>query len=555
MTLDALAADAATCRAAARLAEHADGAGDAAAARHWAPIAAREAVARGAHRQAAAQWQRALRHIDAADERAAALDALAVELHMSSGLAPAIAARREASRLWQGLGMEARAVESLAELALMHVLGGRAADARTALGEALALAAAAGPAEQARVQACAACLALHDGDLERVVVIATEALRGTEPHADPATIALNLKSLGTALLQTSRVDEGLTHLERSMALAAVQHDDKGVAQAFASLAAGCLAARRLDLAAEYLSRGIDFCAERDLDAPRLHQVATLAHLRLLRGQWDEAATAADEVIDDRRATAIARASALTALGRLRARRGDSGVWAALDEARDLAAGAGTTLRLNCARVRAEAAWLEGRDADAACEAGNALPHAIERRLSAPTADLLLWCHLGGDTRALPAFCADEPAVLEAAGHWREAADAWTAAGCPFEAARALAGGGELPQRHALAVFDALGARPMVERLRHLLRSAGVRSVPHGPRASTKEHPAGLTSTEVTVLALLGTGLRSKEIAARLHRSPRTVDHHLQAIFGKLDVATRAEAVGVAIRLGLAGQPG
>jgi DNA-binding NarL/FixJ family response regulator len=127
-------------------------------------------------------------------------------------------------------------------------------------------------------------------------------------------------------------------------------------------------------------------------------------------------------------------------------------------------------------------------------------------------------------------------------------------GCPFETARALADGDEAAQRDALAAFERLGARPMVERVRHRLRSAGVRGVARGPRASTQSHPAGLTTVEIEVLSQLGSGLRSKEIAARLHRSPRTVDHHLQAIFAKLGVATRAEAVTAALRLGVASAP-
>jgi len=51
-----------------------------------------------------------------------------------------------------------------------------------------------------------------------------------------------------------------------------------------------------------------------------------------------------------------------------------------------------------------------------------------------------------------------------------------------------------------------------------------------------------------VLALLARGLRNKEIGQRLHRSARTVDHHLPPIFAKLGVTTRAEAVSAAYRL-------
>ena len=53
-----------------------------------------------------------------------------------------------------------------------------------------------------------------------------------------------------------------------------------------------------------------------------------------------------------------------------------------------------------------------------------------------------------------------------------------------------------------------------------------------------------------MLELLAAGLRNKEIARRLHRSARTVEHHLAAIFAKLGVETRAEAVSAAYRLGV-----
>ncbi|MEO7854533.1 MAG: LuxR C-terminal-related transcriptional regulator [Rubrivivax sp.] len=53
-----------------------------------------------------------------------------------------------------------------------------------------------------------------------------------------------------------------------------------------------------------------------------------------------------------------------------------------------------------------------------------------------------------------------------------------------------------------------------------------------------------------MLELLAAGLRNKEIALRLHRLARTIEHHLAAIFVKLGAATRAEAVSAAYRLGV-----
>jgi DNA-binding CsgD family transcriptional regulator len=274
-------------------------------------------------------------------------------------------------------------------------------------------------------------------------------------------------------------------------------------------------------------------------------------VRTLQGRWNDAAGAAHEVIGERRATTIARIMALIALGKLRARRGDPGVWTALDEARDLACGTGTLQRIAPMHAaRAEAAWLEGRVEDVAREAAACLPLALEKRQAGFAAELLLWCRRGGVEAAIPAFCEQHPCALEAAGRWQEAAQAWHALGCPFEAARAAADGDENAQREALAAFESLGARPMAERVRRNLRSAGVRGLPRGPRSSTRQHPAGLTTKEVAVLALLARGLRNKEIAQRLSRSARTIDHHLQAIFAKLGVSSRAEAVSAAYRIGI-----
>jgi DNA-binding NarL/FixJ family response regulator len=78
----------------------------------------------------------------------------------------------------------------------------------------------------------------------------------------------------------------------------------------------------------------------------------------------------------------------------------------------------------------------------------------------------------------------------------------------------------------------------------------VRGIPRGPRASTRENPAGLTSREVQILALLVQGHTNTELAHRLHISARTVDHHVSSILEKLEVRSRTEAVAAAFGLGI-----
>lgn len=62
----------------------------------------------------------------------------------------------------------------------------------------------------------------------------------------------------------------------------------------------------------------------------------------------------------------------------------------------------------------------------------------------------------------------------------------------------------------------------------------------------------LTPRESEVLALLARGLAQAQIAAELVISPRTVGTHIHHILRKLDVHSRAEAVALAYRHGLAG---
>ena len=60
----------------------------------------------------------------------------------------------------------------------------------------------------------------------------------------------------------------------------------------------------------------------------------------------------------------------------------------------------------------------------------------------------------------------------------------------------------------------------------------------------------LTHREREILALLADGLGNKQIAARLGISTNTVKTHLELLFDKLEVSSRAEAVATGVRRGL-----
>ncbi len=82
-------------------------------------------------------------------------------------------------------------------------------------------------------------------------------------------------------------------------------------------------------------------------------------------------------------------------------------------------------------------------------------------------------------------------------------------------------------------------------VRAVLEAAG-----HRPPRNRSSWPAGLSDREVEVLRLLSTGLTNAQIAAALVVSPRTAEHHVQHIYARIGVSTRAAAALYAMQHGL-----
>ena len=540
----------------ARLANHAEAAGDPGAALRWAPQAAEEAARGGAHREAAAQYARALRFAGglALARRAELLKRRVGECWMTDQFAAAIEAQEEALECRRRLGDQLGEGDALRTLSrLMFFV------ARVREGEALALEAvqllerlppghelamALGNISQRRMVV---------EDLEAAIAAGCRALDLARRLDDTEATVYALSNIGAAELHAG-LEEGLAKLEEALALA-LEHDLEDYAgRAYFSIVWCAAIQRRFDLADAYLRPGLEYCRERGLDTWRLYLLGARARTELQRGRWDQAAESAMLVLRDPRSAPAPRGMALTALGLVRARRGDPEAAAPLSEEQLLAWPTEELLRFApVAAARGEAAWLAGEPAAVGRETDAALSLALRRQAPWVVGELASWRWRAGLRDRLGPGAAAKPYALSLAGEPAQAAKAWRELGCPYEAAMALADAdAEDLLRRAYDELQALGARPAAAIVARKLRERGVRGVPRGPRPRTRANPAGLTARELEVLSLVAKGLRNTAIATQLVVSEKTVDHHVSAILRKLDVSTRGEAAVEAARLGLAG---
>jgi DNA-binding CsgD family transcriptional regulator len=80
----------------------------------------------------------------------------------------------------------------------------------------------------------------------------------------------------------------------------------------------------------------------------------------------------------------------------------------------------------------------------------------------------------------------------------------------------------------------------------VLTAAG-HSGPRPRHPAGRRTPGGLSRREVEVLQLAARGLTTREIGDRLYISPKTADHHIQHVYSKIGVSTRAAAALWAIQ--------
>ncbi|MDX1622056.1 MAG: LuxR C-terminal-related transcriptional regulator, partial [Nitriliruptorales bacterium] len=318
-----------------------------------------------------------------------------------------------------------------------------------------------------------------------------------------------------------------------------------IARAYTNLVTWLVELRRWEEVEETVAEATEFFADHDLQAHHINTLGTVAWMHLLRGDWE----AAEELMDalDEGEEGVLQVGSLAARALIAVRRGDDDAENRIHTAWDLALGSQSPwLLLPTAAAAVEFAWTKS-------DRSIATPF-LERTndvRSNRSRDWVDWrLHVLFDEQADPKQLYHATERASVAEGWRAGAEMWSSDGMPYEQALELIRSAEVDATlDGLAILDRLGAEPAATIARHRLRELGVKSIPRGPQASTRENPMGLTDRQVDVLQLLVEGLTNAEIAEQLVVSVRTVDHHVSAILQKLRVDSRQEAVEVAASFG------
>ena len=555
--LEALEAQPAGSRDLARLAHHADAAGDSEAVLRFAPEAAARASSVGAHREAAAQYRRALSHAQnrPLDERAALLERYSHECYLTDEVDEAIDSLRAAAECYRALGNASAEGATLTQLSGILWCPGRVQEAREVGLRAVEILERLPPgSELAHLYDNLAWLAAMETDIESARAWSNRALAVAKERGDPGTTAY---VTGGALLTdiASGVPKATEQFEHRIDQALLLGHEVDAAYMIEALASRVRHRSPTQLSRAWIETGVELTRRHGLDVTLIYLLAYRSRLELDEGNWADAAESAEAVLGQWFVSTFPRMVVLATLALVRARRGDPDVWPGLDEARALSEPTGELIRVApVAAARAEVAWLTGHPDAVAAETDAVFRLALERRGSRAIGELASLRKRAGLQDELP-DSVPEPYSLQLAGDHVGAAAAWDALGCPYEAALARADADEEePLRQALGQLQRLGARPAAAIVARRLQERGVRNVPRGPRPSTRRNEARLTARELEVLRLLADGLRNAAIAERLFLSPRTVDHHVSAILRKLNVQSRGEAVAEAGQLGLLQDP-
>jgi DNA-binding CsgD family transcriptional regulator/tetratricopeptide (TPR) repeat protein len=406
-------------------------------------------------------------------------------------------------------------------------------------------------------------------------------LAGRHRPAAPSTVAQSGSGLVCDAIELFLAADAETALERAVAAEAARAPDRSrpwtdsptapVWPAFLAVhAAGPARAEELSLDARRVAQ-----QDGKLWLTPYHLSAS-AGIHFHRGSWDDALAEIEAALEAAESTGTGWTSMTVATRlQIQVRRGDL---AAADELVETWRAQGRPEQFGLPHVaQGQALLLEARErtGPAASLVGDAWARAVDggrtvwpllagpdaMRLALAAGDDALAARITGDTAAVPLarIPGSAPAARMVAAMAAGNADDAGAAALDYrtlghltgemtgweEAACLAAAAGDSEQARAMAtrcdsLASALGALTVERRLAARLRRLGIRQGVRGRRGRPVTGWESLTRTELQVAELVGRGLTSPQVAARLYISPRTVQTHISHILTKLDLRSRVE---------------
>lgn len=412
------------------------------------------------------------------------------------------------------------------------------------------------------------------GDYEAAIDLAEQAIGIGENGSEPDLIALACSIKGGTLFRLARIDEGYVPIDEAMLLASSRRLSPLVSGiVYCEIVASCCRVHEMVRAREWTAILTDWC-RRNPQARAFSGVCQVhrAEVLQLEGNWSEAFAEAE-----RAGRGLTGTAERTALANAAYRRGEilrlRGAFEKSDAEYRLAEEIGLDPQPGLALLR----LAQDRRGEAVAAIRRALETADDLARKAvllPAAiEIFIAC---GDLDAAERRCGEMSDIAERFGTEilarvadqgcgslalarREFGDAvaalsrvrryWSEFGAPYlvarlrvDIARSYAGLGdwESAEREfeaAAGIFQELGAGPDVARI-HELRT--------GSKATGAND---LTARERQVLALVADGGTNREVAEQLGLSVKTVNRHVENIFDKLGVSSRAAAVAKALKTG------
>ncbi|WP_349365562.1 MAG: response regulator transcription factor [Nitratireductor rhodophyticola] len=412
------------------------------------------------------------------------------------------------------------------------------------------------------------------GDYEAAIEFADKAIAVGENGEDPDLIALAGSLKGGILFRLGRIGEGYVPIDEAMLLANSRRLSPVVCGVvYCEIVASCCRVLEMVRAREWTAILNEWC-RRNPQAKAFNGVCKVhrAEVLQLEGNWNEAFAEAE-----RAANGLIGTTEHTATANAAYRRGEilrlRGEFDKSDAEYRLAEEIGVDPQPGLALLRLAQGQREEALAGlrrALKTAGDMprkaalLPSGIEifiacsalheaERLCREMSDIAE--HFGTEILARVAdqghaslalargkYSDAVPALTRARRYWSEFGAPYLVARLRVDIARACAELGDVESAErefdaAEKIFEDLGAAPDLARILKMRT---------GSKAARADN---LTTRERQVLALVADGGTNRKIADELKLSPKTVNRHLENIFGKLGVSSRAAAVAKGLQLG------